>query len=222
VDVRLIAHRGFAGVNPENTRRAVVTAAEVADAVEVDVRRCASGELVVVHDATVDRVTDGEGPVADHTLAELRDLDVLESGEGVPALVEILEAIPDAVGVNVELKETGTAADALASVTSLHPQAVVSSFSPETLAACRDVDPAVPRALLTDDSDSAVETAREVGCGYLHPSVESCDDRLVRDAHRAGMSVNAWTVSHSGEADSLAAMGVDGVIADRPDVLSEE
>ena len=71
--MRLIAHRGFAAVHPENTVRAVRAAARVADAVEVDVRRCATGELVVIHDATVDRVTDGTGPVADHSLAWFPD-----------------------------------------------------------------------------------------------------------------------------------------------------
>ena len=114
--MRLIAHRGFAGVNPENTLTAVGEAATVADAVEVDIRRCATGELVVVHDETVDRVTDGEGPVADHSLAELRGLDVLGTGEGVPTLEAVLEAVPDGVGANVELKEPGTAADALAAM----------------------------------------------------------------------------------------------------------
>jgi hypothetical protein len=83
-----------------------------ADAVAVDVRRCGSGDLVVVQDATVDRVTNREGAVVDMTAAELVALDVLGSGEGVPALDRVLDAA--AAPVNLELKERGWAADVLA------------------------------------------------------------------------------------------------------------
>jgi glycerophosphoryl diester phosphodiesterase len=219
--VRLIAHRGFAGVNPENTLTAVGEAAAVADAVEVDVRRCATGELVVIHDETVDRVTDGEGPVADHSLAELRELDVLETGGGVPTLEAVLEAVPRGVGVNVELKEPGTAADALSLTDDSKPWTVVSSFSADILSDCRAADPSVPRAFVTEDGEGAVETARELDCDFLHPSTTACTGRLVGDAHHAGMSVNAWTVRDRETAESLAGQGVDGLIADRPDVRPE-
>ena len=219
--MRLIAHRGFDGANPENTLTAVGEAATVADAVEVDVRRCATGELVVVHDETVDRVTDGEGPVADHSLAELRGLDVLGTGEGVPTLEAVLEAVPDGVGANVELKEPGTAADALSVTGDSKPWTVVSSFSTEILSACRDADPSAPRAFITEDGEAAVGTARELDCDFLHPSTEACTGRLVGDAHHAGMSVNAWTVRDRETAESLAGRGVDGLIADRPDVRPE-
>ena len=220
--MRLIAHRGFASNRPENTRRAIEEAAAVADAIEIDVRRCASGELVVIHDATVDRVTDGEGPVADHTLAELRDLDVLGTGEGVPTLREALEAIPETIGVNVDLKELGTEADALAALTASHPQPVVASSSREVVAACREADPGVPRALITDGSGTeVVEAAIDLDCGFLHPAIPACTERLVNEAHRAGMSVNAWTVDSRSEAEELADLGVDGIIADRWGVLPE-
>lgn len=217
--MRLIAHRGFAAVHPENTLRAVRAAGAVADAVEVDVRRCGSGELVVIHDARVDRVTDGEGPVADHTLAELDALDVLDTGAGVPTLGAVLDAVPDGVGVTVELKENGTATDALSAIDAAAPDAFVSSFSTGVLAACRDVDPAVPRAFLTADGGvAAVETALDLDCRYLHPALEACDAALVAAAHEAGLAVNAWTVGDRSEARRLAGLGVDGVIADRPDV----
>lgn len=219
--MRLIAHRGFAGSYPENTRDAVEKAAATADAIEVDVRRCASGELVVIHDETVDRVTDGEGRVSDLPLVELRQLDVLGTGRGVPTLSEILEAIPDTVGVNVELKEAGTPEDALPLMASLHPQTVVSSFSRAVLEECRTVDPSIPRALVVADDEDAVETAIELECDYIHPSVEACTERLVTEAHRAGMSVNVWTIDSEAEAERLADLGVDGIIADRADVSPE-
>ena len=221
--MRLIAHRGFAAVNPENTLKAVRSAAPVADAVEVDVRRCGSGELVVIHDATVDRVTDGAGPVADHTLAELDDVDVLGTGEGVPTLTAVLGAVTDGVAVDVELKEDGTAGDALAAVTASDADARISAFDPDVLAACRSADASVPRALLAPaDGVAAIDTARELDCTALHPAAGVCDGHLVDRAHAAGLAVNAWTVDRPGTARSLADCGVDGLIADRPDVLPDD
>jgi glycerophosphoryl diester phosphodiesterase len=221
--MRLIAHRGFAAVHPENTVRAVRAAARVADAVEVDVRRCATGELVVIHDATVDRVTDGTGPVADHSLAELRALDVLGTGEGVPTLSSVLEAVTDGVGVNVELKEAGTAAAALAVVTDSGTDAWISSFAPDVLAAARTADPSVPLAFLTaDGGPAAVRAAVQRDCTALHPAAGVCDARLVDRAHAAGLTVNAWTVDRRTTARSLADCGVDGVIADRPTVRPDD
>lgn len=220
--MRLIAHRGFAGMYPENTLRAVEQAVAHADAIEVDVRRCASGELVVIHDETVGRVSDGRGRVAELPLADLEALNVFGTGQGVPTLAAVLAAIPVEIGVNVELKEEGLAADviALAQETDLH--VILSSFSPAALAEARQVDPDIPRALLvTDDPQEALEHARNLDCAYLHPHHDLCEERLVNRAHHAGMSVNAWTVDDRSTAEHLAAVGVDGVIADRWGVLPE-
>ncbi len=218
--VRLIAHRGFALTFPENTLFAVQAAADVADLVEVDVRRCGSGELVVVHDETVDRVTDGSGRVADHSLSELRDLDVLDSGEPIPTLAEVFEAVPPDVGINVELKEADLAADALAVAAAAANDAVVSSFDPGALAAAREADPAVPRALLfRRDPRSNLRRAQDLDCAAVHPHHECCTPDVVQRFHVAGLSVHAWTVAEGATAARLADAGVDGVIADRPDVL---
>lgn len=220
--MRLIAHRGFASLYPENTLRAVEEAVARADAVEVDVRRCGSGELVVIHDATVDRVSDGTGRVADHSLAELRELDILGTGCGVPTLPEVMDAVPASVGLNVELKEPELVTDVL-DVTSSQPNhIIISSFRREELEACQAAGPAVPRALLVGENAavrSVVDRARAINCDYLHPHQSLCDERLVNESHRAGMSVNAWTVDSRSAAERLAAAGVDGVIADRWGVL---
>lgn len=219
--MRLIAHRGFAGAFPENTLQAVEEATAYADEIEIDVRRCESGELVVFHDATVDRLTDGAGAVADHTIDELRALDVLDTGAGVPTLSEVLRAVPNHIGVNVELKEPGIAVDALTRMRSLHPQTLVSSFMPDVLSECRTAASAVPRALITEDEDD-VRTARELDCEYIHPSIDACTDRLVGAAHRQGLSVNVWTVRTRAEAEGLAELGVDGIIADDWDIRPDD
>lgn len=220
--MRLIAHRGFLSAYPENTLQAVESAATVADEIEIDVRRCQSGELVVIHDRRIDRVANENGAVADLTRTDLEAIDVLDTGDGVPTLRETLQAIPDYVGVNVELKEWGTEADAIELINANHPQAIISSFSRDVLDSCRSIDPSVPRAYITDESGTEpVETAIRLDCAYFHPSKESCSDRTVAEAHRAGMSVSAWTIDTAAEAESLDRLGVDGVIANRPDVLAE-
>ena len=207
--MRLIAHRGFALRFPENTVFAAAAAAEVADLVEVDVRRCGTGEPVVVHDGTVDRVTDGTGRVADHSLSALRDLDVLDSGEPIPTLRAVFDAVPASVGVNVELKEPEVAADAVAVAADADNDVLVSSF-----------DPAVPLAHIFEAGPrEGLATAREFGCAAVHPYHECCTAAFVERAHAGGLSVHAWTVADAATADRLHEVGVDGVIADRPGVL---
>lgn len=218
--MRLIAHRGFLSSYPENTLQAIEAAIAVADGIELDVRRCGSGELVVIHDETVDRVTDGHGAVSDHTRSDLDALDVLGTGNGVPTLSDALRAVPDHIGVNVELKESGTEADALESLAANHPQGIVSSFHRDVLANCRAIEPAIPRAFITDsDGDDSIGVAAGLDCDYVHPSAELCTDRFVSKTHRSGMSVTAWGIDSPSDVEPLAEVGVDGVIADRPDVF---
>lgn len=215
------AHRGFAAVNPENTVPAVRAAfAAGADGVEVDVRRCGSGELVVCHDPTVDRVTDGTGRVDALTLDSLDTLDVQGSGAGVPPLSAVLEAVPAGGRLNVELKERSLAADLAAVLGDTTADVIVSSFDPGAL-----TDVAAPTALLVghpgDSPDaearsSAVLRAADLGCRAIHPNHGWCSPAFVRRAQEAGFTVNAWTVRTSSVAERLAAAGVDGIIADYP------
>jgi len=211
--VHCIAHRGFAGVNAENTLPAVRAAAEHADGVEVDLRWCGSGELVVCHDETVDRTTDGSGPVADHTADELAALSVEGSDAGVPTARAVLDVIPPDVVLHAELKErVGEAFGTLVAATNPACPVVVSSFDPGALEAVASL----PRALLVAEAEGAVERARSLDCAALHPAVDVCDAALVDRARESGLAVNAWTVTDPAETRRLRAVGVDGVITDFP------
>lgn len=214
----LIAHRGFAARHPENTRGAVRAAASRAAWVEVDVRRCRTGEAVVIHDATLDRVTGATGPVADCDPADLAALSVLDSGEGVPTLAAVLEALPAPTGINVELKEPVWAAlDRLRESTVGADRVLVSSFDADTLRGVAERS-GVDTAYLTDTAEGALSTAVDVGCVAVHPHHSLVDAAFVEAAHDRGLAVNAWTVTERSTADRLRATGVDGVIADHPDV----
>jgi len=220
--VRLIAHRGFADEYPENTLRAVRQASSVADMIEVDVRQCGSGELVVFHDETVGRVTDGVGALSEYTLPELRALSVQESGESIPTLTAVLAALPDGVGINVELKEP-VAADVLELLSTVDNEALVSSFEAEHLRAVRGIDPEVPTALIwAGGAGDPIDEALELGCRAIHPEWSLCDEAFVDRAHDAGLSINAWTVKRRSTAQDLRSLGVDGVIADSGDVVTAD
>jgi glycerophosphoryl diester phosphodiesterase len=212
--VRCFAHRGFAGVNPENTVSAVERAVQAgATGVEVDVRRCGSGELVVVHDETVDRVSDASGRVSDLSLPTLQSLDVLDTGRGVPTLAAVVDIVPPDCVLNVELKETGLAADMVETVGEW--DVLVSSFEREALEEVSAVSN-LPLAFLCRDLSGGIDVATSLGCEAIHPNHHSCTEDAVARAQDAGLSVNAWTVRSAASADRLVDVGVDGLIADSP------
>lgn len=216
--VRCIAHRGFAETYPENTVAAVNATADHTDEVEIDVRRCGSGDPVVVHDETVDRVTGHEGPVAEFDADELASMNVLESGEGIPRLRTVLEAAPDGLRFNLELKQDGLAADVLDIANEQGVSVTLSSFSHDALREAREVGQA-PTALLTESGDErAVELALDLECAAIHPHWHDCVDEFVTHAHDEGLTVNAWTVPSRHDAEALEYVAVDGIIVDRPDV----
>ncbi|MFB6180140.1 MAG: glycerophosphodiester phosphodiesterase [Halorientalis sp.] len=217
--MRCIAHRGFAELYPENTVAGVRAAFEHVGVVEVDVRRCGSGELVVVHDETVDRVSDATGPVSDFTRQELDDLDVLGSGEGIPTLDAVLATVPDGGELYVELKETDLAADALVAADDADVDLLCSSFSVAALEQAREAG-AERLAYLSaeDDEDGFLNVARRLDCTAIHPHWQLCVDEFVDRAHDADLLVNAWTVPSRHDADALDVVAVDGIIVDRPEV----
>ena len=219
--MRLIAHRGFAAVAPENTVSAIERASRRADEVTVDVRRCDSGELVAIHDPTVDRVTDGTGAVCRHTLSELQRLTVL-GAERIPTLDAVLQAVPDAVGVTLELHEVGLARDAIRLAERVDGHVTVSSGIPHELEGCRGVAPDVPRAYRFDgDAEGGLAFARETDCSYLHPTAATCDGWLVTTAHSEGFCVNAWGVGCQDDAAALESCGVDGIVAGHPQIMPQ-
>ncbi|ELY89286.1 glycerophosphodiester phosphodiesterase [Natrinema altunense] len=218
--MRLIAHRGFAATAPENTIGAVRAAAEHADVVEFDVRRCGSGELVVVHDETIDRITDGSGSVAETPLAELADYSVFESDERIPTLADMLAALPPSVEVTLELKVSDIAADVLTMLdeAAVDNRVIVTSFLVSELRTIRERDPDQPIGVLVSRNlETPVTTAVELDCDVLGANRWRClATGLVPRAKRVGLEVHAWTVERRSMAVLLGYRGVDCVSADRP------
>lgn len=219
--MEIIGHRGCADQFPENTLLAIREAARRLPAVEVDVRRCGSGELVVFHDDTLERVTDASGRVAETPWSDLRELSVLESDESIPRLESVLRTVPQDVTVQLELKERGIATDTLQLAMTTGADVRITSFLPEALAELETKYLDVPNGLLFgEEPDANLSRAVELDCTHVFPHYDLCvETDVVTAARERGFDVIAWKAART--ADDVRALdeaGVDGVTADRWDV----
>lgn len=210
--IQVMGHRGCATHYPENTLAAIRGCAPHVDAVEIDVRRCASGEIVVFHDETVDRLTEGDGRVDEHAFADLPPVAVDGATEPIPTLAEALDALPDGTGVNVELKHAGMA-DEVAALLRAVDDAMVSSFEAAALEPFQE-EP-IPTAYLFGEGFAAgLDTAEGLDCAFIHPHYAETDAERIEQAHDRGLGVNVWTVPNEREVKRLRDAGVEGVIVD--------
>lgn len=210
---------------PENTLVAIRRSLSHVDGIEVDVRRCASGELVVFHDDRLDRVTDGSGLVAETSWDELRRLTIDGSGAKIPRLEDVIDAVPDTHRLVVELKELAVATDACALLTDAPQDVLVQSFLPPAIAAANRVAPELQTGLLARagaDLSVMAAAASNLECQFVNPHYAACLDGDATDRlHDAGFTVYAWTIDGPDPVADLLARNVDGLIVDRWDVLEE-
>lgn len=229
LDVRarpVIAHRGASAEFPENTMRAFREGlAAGADGLELDVRLAADGVPVVVHDATVDRTTNGHGPVSGYSASALAELDA-GGGEPVPTLAEVLEAFPTTPLI-IELKEVAVAAPVLALLRERHAaeRVLLGSFLHDAL---RTVPSPPFHRSASRRETGALWTASRVWTPWwpgryqaltvpeTHRSLTVVDRRLVGLSRRQGNPVHVWTVDAPERAAALWAIGVSGIITNRP------
>lgn len=233
----VFGHRGASAYAPMNTLPAFELAAQQgADGIELDVHRSSDGHAVIVHDFTVDATTDGSGPVAEKTLAELKALDAGSwfgdafKGVRIPTLDEVFEAVGQRLLVNVEIKsqtpETDGVEQVVAEVIARHSmqrRVIVSSFNPLTLQRFRAAMPEVPIGFLHAPGipvdTEALMTRLGLAHEARHPYHELIDAAYMDWARASGYRVNTWTVNDSARARVLGALGVDAIITDRPDEI---
>lgn len=207
-----------------------------ADGVELDVQRTADGKLVVIHDETIGRTSNGIGKVVDLTYDELRTMDFSNGFAGrrntrIPLLREVLELFkPTGLLVNVELKNTielypGLELDALACVddAGMRDQVLFSSFNHFSLANLRGrVAPENIGLLYSDGLYDPWNYATWFGAGALHPGYVALQQpNYMWLAHERGIKINVWTVNNDDIAINLAKLGVDAVITNFPDRVAE-
>jgi glycerophosphoryl diester phosphodiesterase len=233
------AHRGASAAAPGNTLAAFRLAAEMgADGVELDVQLARDGEAVVIHGSTVDRTTDGQGAVRGMTLDQLKALDAGSwfapafAGERIPTLREVFDAIGHRLLVNVEVKSLlGRSQELEAEVVrliedgNLVHRVIVSSFNPLSLWRVKRLNPNISTALLY--APHLPLFLRRAWLGpivpheFRHPHYSMVDERFMAWARQKGYRVNVWVVNEPNEMRHLVALGVDGIITDRPDLLAE-
>lgn len=232
---RVIGHRGAAGHAPENTLAGFRKAKEMGVTwVEFDVHLSLDGVPVLLHDDTLDRTTDGKGPVSNFSIGTLQGHDAGKwfsdsfAGERIPTLSETIRLLASlGMGANVEIKPSPGREAATGHATGRLlreewpadlPPPLVSSFTPASLAAIREVAPQFPRGLLLSRvGRDWGDQMRALDCATLHCNHRNLDAGLAAEIRRGGYPLLCYTVNDAERSKTLYGWGVDSVISDHPD-----
>lgn len=228
-----IAHRGASSYAPENTFAAFDLALEMGVRhLELDVQRSRDGQAVIVHDATVDRTTDGEGAVADLDLAQLQQLDAGSwfhpryAGQKIPLLRSVLNRYQQRAQLHLEIKSMDSALPGevidLIRDHDMSGAVTLTSFKLDPLQAIRRLAPELCTGWLLREVDSQkMETAQRLGLSQICPKGEAVTRDLVATMHDQGFVVRAWGIRDETLMRQVLAAGVDGMTVDFPDKLFE-
>jgi glycerophosphoryl diester phosphodiesterase len=231
-----VAHRGASAQYPENTLLAFRRAIEQGvDALELDVHRTVDDELVVIHDSTLERTTNGSGNVREHSLQQIRQLNVGQ-GEKIPLLSEVIQLAREAqIRLFVEVKGA-TEAEGLAiaestvralEAGSFLSQVILTSFSPSTLLRAKSIQPEISTMLDPSPQDGTF-TPRQI-CAQALRACANClsyDFRFLASAiatecQLTGLALWPWDPDEPEDMKQMIKLGVPGLITNRPDVLNE-
>jgi glycerophosphoryl diester phosphodiesterase len=230
----VIAHRGASRFAPENTLAAFRLAADQgAHAVELDAKLSADGVVCVIHDATVNRTTHGSGAVNALSLIQIKSLDAGSffgqqfSGEPIPTLEEVFDAVGSRLLINVELTNYASPSDRLVEKTvelvrafHLEGKILFSSFHPLNLMRARQLLPEVPCAILALPGRGGWWARsfllRSISPQAVNPYFTDASPAFINRQHETGRKVNVWTVDEPPDLEQMALAGVDGLITDDP------
>ncbi len=217
----IFGHRGAPGYPRfgENTAVSFRKALEwSATGLEFDVRRCADGQLVVIHDETIDRTTNGRGRVSDLTYDELSKFDA-GFGSPIPRLADVLDEFGTRCLLNIEVKETGIADDVKKLVLErrLERHVILSSFQWQEL---KGAFPKIPLGLLSSKLADLISAARQLHARAIHPHKDIVTPSLIEAARDAKLQIHVWTVNDPAEISRFRSLGVDGIFTDFPERCS--
>jgi len=233
----VVAHRGASDYAPENTLAAVRLAIEMgSDGVEHDVCVTKDGVPILMHDLTLDRTTTGTGKVADHTLAEIREMRITGphaedyADEPIPTLEEALEVMRGKTIPVIEVKEADTGAAIVEAIRNVDmvEDVLVISFKDPLLTEIEALEPRIPTAWLVGGrmqgepeafALSLLQRARACGANCVNMNAALATPEVVWTLHRRGMSAWVWTVNDEEMMRYLIEMDIDGITTNRPDVL---
>ncbi|MBD0777138.1 glycerophosphodiester phosphodiesterase [Maribacter sp. ANRC-HE7] len=224
----VIGHRGAMGHETENTVASIQKALELGvDMIEIDVFKIKSGEIVVFHDDTVDRLANATGKIEDFDISQIKQM-VLEGNQPIPMLQDVIEALDDDVRLNIELKGAGTADKVNAIVNEFLENKgwdldkfIISSFDWEELKSMRAVNKDIPIAILTgDDIAGSIALAKELNAEAVNPSFKGLDMDSAKQIKDAGFKIYTWTVNKPEDIDLVKSFDVDGIITNYPERIN--
>lgn len=221
----VIGHRGAMGHETENTLASIQKAMDLGvDMIEIDVFKIKSGEIVVFHDKTVDRLTNGPGNIEEYNIFELSKL-IVDGGHKIPMLQDVLKLVDNKVALNIELKGADTV-DKVNFIMNYYikeknwsPQNfVISSFKWDELREMRKQNPEVTLAILTEENPiEAIPVAKELNVLAINPYFKTLDAAVVAQIKDAGFKIYTWTVNEPKDIEAMKELGVDGIITNYPE-----
>ncbi|MFQ5603265.1 MAG: glycerophosphodiester phosphodiesterase [bacterium] len=231
------AHRGFTERAVENTLSAFQAALELGvDGIELDVRTCKTGEVVVIHDPTVTRLTNGRGFVKSKTLSELKALRIKgvdgEFDEQIPTLAEVLDLVGEKTILNVEIKTKGLPKDHIEQKVvdvlrayALEYKSIISSFNPLVLRRIKKIDEKIMSGYLIDKNfnvrNSEISLSKLAGARAIHLEWRLATENLIQKIKDSGYYLMVWSVNEPKMMQRYLQLGVHGIITDRSDLLNE-
>jgi len=234
-----IGHRGAAGYCPENTISSFKKAVELGvDYLELDIQMTKDRKLVVIHDPTVNRTTNGKGKVKDFTLQEIQRLDAGSwfhcnfAGEKIPSLSEVFDEFAGKIGILIELKKPSLyplmeekLAEELEKreLTSGDKQIIVQSFDRVALKRFHELVPAIPIGILVKNTGVKIISNKNLKSfssfvSYVNPKITMVNKRMIKRIHHHGFKTIIWTVNKKNDLRTLKNFHVEGIISDFPDL----
>ena len=228
----IFGHRGYAAVYPENTMISFIEAYHAgADGIELDVQLTADGEIVVIHDATVDRTTDAEGYVRDFTLEEIQKCNAANNSKtvefaGIPTLREVMEWLStNKLLLNIELKNgvflyPGMEEKVIEMIREygMEKRTILSSFNHYSMVYCHRLAPEIETApLYSDGLYMPWIYASSIKAKGIHPKYKAAPNEVIEESIKAGISVRPYTVNRKSDMKRLFQVGCTAFITDDPD-----
>ncbi len=224
----IIGHRGAMGHETENTLASVQKAMDLGvDMIEIDVFKIESGEVVVFHDETVDRLTNGPGKIEEYNIFELNKL-IVDGGHKIPMLQDVLKLIDNKVALNIELKGANTA-DRVNHIMTYYIENkgwsaenfIISSFNWDELREMRTLNPNVKLAILTEeDPTEAIPIAKELNAVAINPYYKNVNLQVANTIREAGLKIYVWTVNEEEDINAMKRIDVDGIITNYPERIN--
>jgi len=229
------AHRGFTASAPENSMAAFKAAVELgAHGIELDVRTCKTGELVVFHDPTLARLTNGRGFIKNKTLKELKEFRIQmpkgEADEQIPTLEEVIELVEGRALLNVEIKTNGLPKNRIENKVvevlrhyGIEYKTIISSFNPLVMRRLKKIDDQLLTGILIDKNfnirRSEILLTKFSGAKAIHLEKSLAKEEFIKKVRTLGFYCIVWSVNDFAMMERLTNMGVDAIITDKPDLL---